>query len=108
MVTGITVQAGPASGAAPPDHTAKPPANQEQFNAYTIADEGSCRLPVPITPSRATWTVSDIGNVKISSAQDATNGLATCVRATAGPVTVTATVTLDSFTNSGTSTITCK
>jgi len=42
--------------------------------------------------SDVVWSVSDTVNVSISNAQDTTYGVATCVGATSGPVTVTATL----------------
>jgi hypothetical protein len=91
------------------DHMAPAPGNQVQFYAFPQEQlKGDCAVPAVIAPAQATWTVSDNVNVQISSAKDQTNGLATCVGATAVPATVTATVTLDGFTKSATSTISCK
>lgn len=101
----------PASGQpVEPDHTAAPPGNQEQFNAIVAPSPGQ-GCPVPawvLLDTNAIWTVSDKVNVQISSAAGNGNGLATCVGATDGAATVTATVTFDNYTLTNTSTITCK
>ncbi len=68
-------------------------------------------MPNVIAKLTPTWTVSDTVNVKISSAQDATNGLATCIGTTKSPVTVTAlgALTAGGATQMlGTATLTCK
>ena len=80
----------PATGTA--DHAAKAPGNQQQFQdvgSYRAAKPG-CAVPALAVLQQADWTVSDPVNVSISSAKDGTNGLATCLGATPGPVTVTA------------------
>jgi hypothetical protein len=57
-----------------------------------------------------TWSVTDAQNVTISNTKDVTFGVATCVNATSGPVTVTATLSSDlnnGVPARGTSTMTC-
>jgi hypothetical protein len=83
--TGLVVI--PANATA--DHNAASPGNTIQFFAHAVVP-GSC-----VTSSAALllpdWSVSDTVNVSISSAKDGTNGIAICLHATAGSVTVTAT-----------------
>jgi hypothetical protein len=108
-----------APATATADHVAVAPGDQQQFSAFsqrepTTASAG-CAVPTAnptnITKLTPAWTVSDSANVKISSAQDATNGLATCLGTTKSPVTITA---LGSTTPGGvsqilaTATLTCK
>jgi hypothetical protein len=91
----IAVNVSPQSATA--DHNAAPPGNAMQFAAFGTAPSG-CIVPAigpknPIPQSSlndVVWSVSDPTNVSISNAQDATYGTATCLAATAGPVTVTA------------------
>lgn len=91
------------------DHMAPAPGNQVQFYAFPQEQlKGDCAVPAVMASAQATWTVSDSVNVKISSAKDQTNGLATCVGATAAPATVTATLTLDGFTKSAIASLSCK
>lgn len=108
--SGFSLGALPAEGAnTTPDHSAAAPGNQEQF----VADVGpvtgpGCATPAYVFLAKANWTVSDPVHVHISSAPDATNGLATCVDATQGAATVTATFTQETFTETANATITCK
>src|SRR6266498_3475755 len=67
------------------DHLAAAPGNQGQFFAAAVVS-GSCAIPACVNCSGQTWMVSDPINVSISN-----NGTATCVGATSGAVTVTAT-----------------
>ena len=62
------------------DHTAAAPGNQVQFRAESSPGNTnpSCPVPTYILNVHAQWTSSD-PNVTVSSADDATNGLATCV-----------------------------
>ena len=108
--TGFGFTAGAANDAVlQPDHAASPPGNQEQFGAYAGALSGSgCAVPQIVSPVRAVWAVSDSGNVHISSANDTTNGLATCVGTTNGAATITATYTQYGFTETAATQITCK
>jgi hypothetical protein len=83
------------------DHTLPPPGNQVQFGA-TISPS-SCNTEVPA------WFSSD-PNVTIGSGKVITNGQATCLGPTAGPVTITATTFVFSSdkTLTGTASLTCK
>ena len=97
------------------DHMAVAPGDQQQFSALSqelpTANSSGCAVPNVIAKLTPTWTVSDSINVKISSAQDATNGLATCIGATKSPVTVTALGTLaagGATQTLATATLTCK
>lgn len=107
------VTVSPAVGSA--DHLAVAPGDQQQFSAFSqelpTANSSGCAVPNVIAKLTPTWTVSDTTNVKISSAQDATNGLATCIGTTKSPVTVTAlgALTAGGATQTlGTATLTCK
>lgn len=71
------------------NHNALAPANSQQFTAFPEVPNGCAISQSNLV--NATWSVSDPENVSISNAHDLTYGLATCVNATAGPVTVTAT-----------------
>lgn len=109
--TGVTIS--PAVGAA--DHLAVAPGDQQQFFALSHQEPAANSTGCPVTDVIAkltpTWTVSDTVNVKISSAQDSTNGLATCIGTTKSPVTVTAlgVLTAGGTTQTlGTATLTCK
>ncbi len=75
------------------DSTAKSPGNQQQFLASsgTISLQGSCPIPALSVIIPVTWSNPDQIHIAISSANDSTNGLATCKGPTAGPVTLTAT-----------------
>lgn len=100
----------PADPSATPDHTASPPGNQELF----LAAEGAGTGPEPCVfddlsrPVPAQWTTSDPQDVSISSANDATNGLATCLNTTKAGATVTATLMAYGFTQSMSAPIVCK
>ncbi len=108
-VTGLNVDVSPASGVTTLDHAAKAPSNQQQFYAYAqTLETGDCVVSEALGPTAAIWTVSDAVHVQISSANDSTNGLATCVGATNGAATVTGTVTKEGFTATATSSLTCK
>jgi hypothetical protein len=107
------VTVSPTVGSA--DHLAVAPGDQQQFSAFSQelppANSSGCAVPNVIAKLTPTWTVSDTVNVKISSAQDATNGLATCIGTTKSPVTVTAlgALTAGGATQMlGTATLTCK
>ncbi len=114
LVTAVS----PATATA--DHMAVAPGDEEQFMATASpAAQAGCAVPAvssaasPAIIARLTpqWTVSDAVNVKISSAADSTNGLATCIGTTKGPITVTAVGSTSAGGVSetlGTATITCK
>lgn len=101
----------PLTGTA--SHSAAAPGNQLKFTGSQLSSYPSgCAEPAvaAATPlGYYAWTVSDPLDVTISSAQDSTNGLATCVNATAGAVTVTATdVTSPTTTLTKTASLTCQ
>jgi len=91
------------------DHGVSSPGNQVQFFAGPVT-KGQCVAGGCVNCSGQTWTVSDTVNVSISNdAND--NGTATCLGATNGAVTITATAPVSSNstkTVSGTATLTCK
>jgi hypothetical protein len=80
------------------DHSADSPGNQQKFTVveqelfYSPSGE---ICPVPLPPAKVvdpTWTNPDPLDISISSANDATNGVAVCTGPTSGPVTLTGTV----------------
>jgi hypothetical protein len=77
------------------DHSAAPPANSQQFVWIGDVRPGCVSLAAVTTPQvilrDVVWSVSDSTKVSISN-EAATYGLATCLAATATPVTVTATL----------------
>jgi hypothetical protein len=88
-----SVSASPATATA--DHAAAPPGNEQQFSvvegeSFSNAS-GICAVPAVVRLVYPVWTSPDPLNITISSANDASNGLAVCKNATAGPVTLTAT-----------------
>jgi hypothetical protein len=92
------------------DHTAKPPGNQVHFGPQVIDNyPAGCAVPalVPVIDD-AIWTSSDPINVQISNAVDSTNGLATCVGATVGAVTITAKSPATGNPLFGTASLTCQ
>src|SRR5215471_13792799 len=98
------VSISPASAIA--NHSAAPPGNQQRFIPGPVLPPGCPPPPLPF--GFATWSVSDPVNVSISNAKDQTNGVATCMAATAGAITVTATATNGNGTTaSGTAMLTC-
>ncbi len=105
-VQGFFFSASPAGAGGMPDHTAAPPGNQEQFEAGLGSTYGpGCVSNALAHPVPAAWTSSDPANVSISSAADATNGLATCLGASAS--TVSATLTVDGLTETRSAAIVC-
>ena len=113
-VTGNGFEIGSSSSTNTANHASAVPANQVKFTAasspFVISGSG-CAIPAIIATVNATWTSSDSKDVTISSAADQTNGTATCVNATNGPVTITATAPKGSTVytpTSATTTLTCK
>jgi hypothetical protein len=108
QITGLTVT--PATATA--DHNALAPGNRVQFFAAAQVPKG-CVSPacVNCVPGLV-WSVSDPVNVSIANnANDGTNGTATCLGATNGAVTITATALVVSGTNQTVSTkasLTCR
>jgi hypothetical protein len=103
QLVGLTVS--PATATA--DHAAVPPANQVQFFAAAKVPKG-CSIIQCVNCFRQTWSVSDPVKVSISNnASD--NGTATCLGATNGAVTVSATAPVGSNqTVTGTASLTCR
>jgi len=106
--TALTVTVIPSTGTA--DHAAAAPGNQVQFAAQvgrTIPK--GCPLPPYAATWPAVWVSSDPTDVQVNNSQSRSlNGLTTCVAATKGAATLTATYTEDKLSASGTGTITCK
>ncbi len=99
-----------APATATADHTATAPGNQQQFIATSrpAAAGPDCAVPNVIEELKPTWTVSDTLHVSISNANDATNGVATCLGPTTGAATVTATVGSGASVTKLTASLTCK
>lgn len=97
----------PSSGTA--DHAVSSPGNQVQFVAGPVT-KGQCAVAACVNCWGQTWTVSDPANVSISNnAND--DGTATCLGATNGAVTITATAPVSRKTTQtvdGTATLTCR
>lgn len=100
----------PADPSRAPDHNAMPPSNQERFEAGLGPPIGPepCVFHPLYELVHAQWTASDPQDVSISSADDDTNGVATCLGTTKAGATVTATLTSDGFTESVSTPIACK
>jgi len=80
----ITYKVVPTTATA--DHAAAPPANQQKFSvAFDNVPEG-CSVP-QVVP-QPNWFNLDPEHMSISSAKDATNGLATCLAAKDGPILI--------------------
>jgi hypothetical protein len=105
LTTLLTV--GPSTATA--DHAATAPGNQQQFSAEIApATQSGCPIPEWVAKALPTWTNPDPLEISISSAQDDTNGLATCLATTNGAVTLTATVGTGSTAQTKTVSLTCK
>jgi hypothetical protein len=105
LTTLLTV--GPATATA--DHAATAPGNQQQFSAYVDpSTQPGCPIPQWVAKASPTWTNPAPLAISISSAQDQTNGLATCLAATTGAVTLTATVGTGLTAQTKTVALTCK
>jgi len=103
-LTGLSVTPPTATA----DHLAAAPGNQVQFFANAVLPKG-CATAACVNCSGQTWTVSDTVNVSISN-NPGNNGTATCLGATNGAVTVTATAPVGTTTQTviGTATLICK
>ncbi|HXS11734.1 MAG TPA: hypothetical protein VN734_03465 [Acidobacteriaceae bacterium] len=91
---GLAMNVSPASATA--DHAQTSPANQVKFQA-TVSPTASpgCAVPNWIMTAAPTWTNPDPRDISIDSSSDTSmNGLATCLGATNGPITLTASFTL--------------
>ena len=108
--TGFAMLVLPKDPNAVPDHTAKSPGNQEAFEAGlgSLVGPEPCIFHDLYQSVPAQWTTSDPQDVSISSASDATNGVATCLSTTKAGATVTATLTSDGFTETRSVPISCK
>lgn len=107
--TGFAMVVRPADPLAAPDHNEMPPANQELFTAGVGSEVGpGCASTNLYQTVHAQWTTSDPKNVVVSSADDATNGFATCLGTTALGASVSATLTAFGFTQMLSAPITCK
>ena len=90
------------------DHTAAPPGNKASFNGFDAIAPGCPLTPGPLRTDLK-WSVSDPTDVTIGNTANVDYGVATCVNATPGAVTVTATgPNTAGNTISGTATLTCK
>ena len=102
-----TLEVNPAAATA--DHLAKSPDNQQKFYSESEASAApGCPLPANMGLASPAWTNPAPLAISISSAKDQTNGLATCLASTTGPVTLTATVDTDKTAQSVTVAFTCK
>ena len=89
------------------NHAAAPPGNTQHFDAFIASEPSGCGF-ILSNLSNATWSVSDPVNVSIANPPDPAFGTATCKAATAGAITVTATVPAgDGTTVSKTASLTC-
>ncbi len=114
-VTGPLYNIGPPiAGTTIADHRATPPLNQVHFIAYfgVHGISGNCTLPTDLRKQvQATWTSTDPADIMIDSGPGFSNGTATCVNASSGPVTLTATYVDADFptqTQTATTTMTCQ
>ncbi len=82
------------------DSSAKAPGNQQQFTAAVgetfSSPYSTCAVPANEQLVHPVWTNPDPLHISISSADDSTNGLATCKGPTSSPITLTATLTATS------------
>jgi hypothetical protein len=91
------------------DHAAKTPDNQQLFLAETTPHAAAgCAVPQYVVRAYPTWTNPDPIDITISSANDNTNGVATCNAATNGAVTLTATSGTGASASVATVQLTCK
>jgi hypothetical protein len=78
-----TVEATVTPADARADHNALPPGNQVRFSV-SATTKGNCPL---VIDQIGTWSTSDPDNTTISN-DTLTNGLATCVKSTSTPATI--------------------
>ncbi len=92
------------------DHGMQAPGNQQTFTATRVPTNqpvsSSCVSNNVI--SQVMWTSSDTVNVQLVSNPDTSTVTATCVGATAVPVTITATQFASGLQSPATATLTCK
>jgi hypothetical protein len=104
--TAVALSVAPVSATA--DHLAAAPGNKSSFVAADVPPDGCPPTPSPLRLDLK-WTVSDTTNATIGNTQNVDYGVATCVNATSGPVTVTAAGTnAKGATITGTAMLTCK
>ena len=107
--TGFAMLVRPADPLDVPNHNAMMPGNQELFIAGIGSEVGpGCASTNLYQNAYAQWATSDPKNVTISSAKDATNGLATCHGTTVSGAYVSATLTAYGFTQVHSAPIVCK
>jgi hypothetical protein len=90
------------------DHSSPAPGNQQAFNAFT--NNNGCAAPgvfLVVRYTDAVWSSSDPTDAPISNMAGATYGVATCLNAINGPVTITATRTSSGQTLVGKATLMC-
>jgi hypothetical protein len=103
------LQISPTSATA--DHSASAPGNQQKFMATSpniFATGNGCVESALLELVHPQWTSSDPLNVSVSSANDDTNGTATCTGMTGEPVTLSATFTQNGITKTGSALLSCK
>jgi hypothetical protein len=103
--TFIAIKIAPQRASA--DHGAVPPANGLQFTAVAATTPPGCAL-THSNPQNVTWSVSDSVHTSISNVHDQTFGTATCLGATTGSATVTASMPSGSSAVSATAMLTCQ
>jgi hypothetical protein len=103
----LQMSVGPATGTA--DHAAPAPGNQQVFTAFTgEKPQVGCPISNVVLEVFPAWTSSDPLDITISSANDKTNGTATCTGSTNGPVTLTAVLGSGASELTATASLTCK
>ena len=99
-------------GAATVSSAAAAPENQVHFqvssSARLVDAKAACAVPANSALVHATWTNPDTVHIAISSADDATNGLAVCKGPTAGAVTLTASFGTGTAAQAATAQLTCQ
>ena len=106
--SGLLLKLSPMDATA--DHTQAAPANQVKFAAsvYPTASPG-CAVPAWVFLATPQWTSTDAKDIQIDSSTNAqTNGLATCVGATDGAATLSASFTFSNTQLTQTASLTCK
>jgi hypothetical protein len=94
-------------GSAIVDHTAAPPGNTQQFDAFAASVPQGCAV-AQSNLTTVIWSVSDPVNVSIGGTPGPAFGAATCKAATSGAVTVTGTLNQTDFAPvSATASLTC-
>jgi len=104
----VGVSVSPNTAAA--DHSTAPPGNQQKFVAFnSFPVKQGCPAITAAMLNNVTWSTSDPSDVSISNTQGPTYGVATCINAVSGSVTITATQPQqDGGTFTGAASLTCK